>query len=384
MHASMSFRRRAGLLLLAAAAALSTSVAFAQSRPAAPPKLCIGDPMVCVDTRPAAGKIKWNPGHYLLTESVGPATLPDLPSVAGEPTVRGYQVRYYWGQLETARDRYDFSLIDAHLAQLRPHGKRLVIQVLDRTWSGTSTTGRLPAYLRSDADLNGGWYVKPDGKGVVAKYWDARVMDRFIALYRALGRRYDGEVLVEAITTEETDPGYLPNSDPASRYTHADIALQMKRLTAATRAAWPNTNVFVYTNWLPREMPGLFVTLREQRAGSGGPDILPDEFTDGDQVRRGTVGGIDYRPIVPGGYAVQEPALCGKEGCYLPQRLFDHAIGALGATHVFWVRMGTQYDTATAKYSWRDGILPTIRRNGGRANSACPTSYAGACRAPGT
>jgi hypothetical protein len=89
---------------------------------------------------------------------------------------------------------------------------------------------------------------------------------------------------------------------------------------------------------------------------------------------------VDYRGQLPIGYAVQSPSLCGKEGCFTPDELYDHAQHTLGATHLFWVRLGTERDTATRKVSWNHGVLPTIREQRGRTNEACPTAYAGRCR----
>lgn len=338
--------------------------------------------LAAATTAAAAPGYKWNPGHYMTTPTVGDWRRADVEALAAEPHVRGVQQRYWWAQLEPRRGEYDFSAIDAHLAVLRPMGKRLVIQVLDRSWSGSSAAGRLPAYLGSGSEFRGGWYVKPRKAGVVARLWEPAVMDRLIALYRALGARYDGEVLVEGIATEETTPAISPGPPAPSAYTVPALAAQWKRLVTAARAAWPTTNVFVYTNFLQSELRGIVDHCDQHAVGVGGPDVLPPPHrgADGDRIIRGLVGGVDYRGQLPIGYAVQSPSLCGKEGCFTPEELYDHAQYTLGVTHLFWVRLGTARDRPGYSVSWNRGVLPTIRGQRGRTNSACPTAYAGRCR----
>ncbi|MCZ8129688.1 MAG: hypothetical protein O9284_00085 [Steroidobacteraceae bacterium] len=373
---------------LVACAMLPVAQALAQARPSVPPKVCVGDPPVCVGTparTASTGRIKWNPGHYMNAPTVSDPKVVNPTQLADEPYVKGMQQRYWWATLEPERGRYDFSIIDGHLAVLKPMGKRLVIQIMDRSWSGTSATGRLPAYLGTP-EFNGGWYVKPNSTGVVARIWEKPVMDRLIALYEALGKRYDGEVYVEGITTEETSIGFSPGGSAPSSYNRPALAAQLKRLVTGARRAWPNSNVFVYTNFLTGEIEGIIEHVAAERAAPGGPDVLPPPHrgAEGDRIIQGLVGGTDYRGKLAIGYAVQSPALCGKEGCWEPSVLADHAVNTLGATHVFWTRLGTHRDTPTLKVSWDYGILPAIRAIRGRTNTACPSVYQGACATGGS
>ena len=154
------------------------------------------------------------------------------------------------------------------------------------------------------------------------------------------------------------------------------MAAELKRLVTAARAAWPHTNVFLYTNSLAGELQQIIDYCYQNKVGVGGPDVLPPphEGTPGDRIIQGVEPGAvrDYRGQTPIAYDVQTPELCGKKGCNLPRDLYDHAVNTLGANYVFWVRMGTTRDTATEKYSWRDGILPVIRASKGKINAACP------------
>lgn len=374
---------RVTLLASCALTTFGAAPAIAQTPPAAPHAVCIEGAPDCgrVAAPVGAPRYKWHPGHYQTTVSIGQTGIPYLSELAKEPHVLGIQQRYWWAQLEPQRGVYDFSLIESHLALLKPIGKRLVIQVMDRSWNGSSAAGVLPAYLGSDPAFKGGWYVKPNDMGVVAQLWEPAVMDRLIALFAALGARFDGEVHVEAIMAEETTPAVSPGPPAPASYTRATLATQLKRLATAARRSWPTTNVFLPTNFLSGELQGIVAHSATQKVGVGGSDVMPPPHngSEGDRIIRGDIGGVDYRGTLPLGYGVQSPSLCGKEGCWLPSELYDYAYGPLGATHVFWVRLGTQRDTATAKYSWTLGILPTIRARQGRTNAACPTAYAGAC-----
>lgn len=374
---------RATLLTSSALTTLGAAQAAGQTPPAAPRAVCIEGASDCgrVASPVATSRYKWHPGHYQTTVSIGQTGIPYLSELADESHVLGIQQRYWWAQLEPRKGVYDFSLIESHLALLKPMGKRLVIQVMDRSWSGTSAAGVLPAYLGSEPAFKGGWYVKPNDMGVVAQLWEPAVMDRLIALYAALGARFDREVYVEAIMAEETTPAVSPGPPAPASYTRATLATQLKRLASAVRRAWPTTNVFLPTNFLAGELEGIVAHCATQQVGVGGSDVMPPPHkgAEGDRIIRGELGGVDYRDRLPIGYGVQTPSLCGKEGCWLPSELMDYAYGTLGATHVFWVRFGTQKDTATAKYSWAQGILPTIRARKGRTNAACPAAYAGAC-----
>jgi hypothetical protein len=147
----------------------------------------------------------------------------------------------------------------------------------------------------------------------------------------------------------------------------------------AARAAWPNTNVFVYTNYLVGELEGIISHAHQNRCGVGGPDVTPRAPSAGARIIMGIDGDQRYVGKTPIAFAVQTPELCGKEGCNLPEDLYRFAVNDLGVNYLFWIRFGTINDTATEKYSWRDGMLPVIRANKGRTNAACPSNFQGAC-----
>jgi len=313
----------------------------------------------------------------MLTPTIGKATDVELDSIADEPSVTGVKQRYWWAQLEPSKGQYDFSLIEHHLAKLKANGKHLIIVVEERTWAGTDPRKALPAYLGTDPQCNGGWYLKPSG-GVVARVWEQGVMDRLIALHQALGARFDSEPYFEGIASEEVAPGASVMPDTYSREA---IASQAKRWFAATHAAFPHTLVMLSVNTLIGQEAGLISYSAQNQGAVGGPDVLPPPHSGvvADRVLQGLVGGTDYRGQIPIMYDVQSPELCGKEGCFLPDQLYDHAVNTLHATHVAWLEMWVTKTAGSDKYSWGTGILPMLRRNDGKINTACPANLQGRC-----
>jgi hypothetical protein len=299
-----------------------------------------------------------------------------LNDISEEATVLGAQIRYQWADLEPRKGVYDFSQIESDLAYLSSMKtpKRLVAQIMDRRFNVSDPNGIVPDYLVNDPEYAGG--IVRTKNGFVARLWDRRVMDRLIALYKALGQRFNDEPYFEGIATEETALG-LETFPPD--YSRPALAEQFKRLLTAARAAWPNTNVFMYTNYLVGELEGIIRHAHETRCGVGGPDVTPRAPSYGARIIMGIDGDVRYVGKLPIAFAVQSAELCGKEGCNLPKDIYRYALSELGVNYLFWVTFGTSRDTATEKYSWRDGMLPVIRASNGKTNAACPSSFRGAC-----
>src|SRR5262249_35431835 len=138
--------------------ALSLSVAaFGETstkRPKAPSRICIGE--TCVDT-PAGGRVKWNPGHYMASESVlrGSRGLTrklggEMKALRNHRGVVGYRVLTTWGALEKSRGEYDFSLLDQVMKTLKTEmetPKHMVLVILPGTFSGGDPGADDSSYL---------------------------------------------------------------------------------------------------------------------------------------------------------------------------------------------------------------------------------------------
>jgi hypothetical protein len=179
-----------------------------------------------------SAQIKWHPGHYMLVW--GGYSQKHFDTIVGS-SFQGAQVRYDWRDLEPTKDQYDFSKIESDLAYLQQHGKRLVIQLMDRRFH--SSKRPLPDYLYEDPTYHGG--VEPfTGKGgCVARLWDAVVRERQIALIQALGKRFDREPYFEAFCFEETAIGIDKNR--AAGFTHRGYLDSLKEVRSTT---WASTS----------------------------------------------------------------------------------------------------------------------------------------------
>jgi hypothetical protein len=200
-------------------------------------------------------------------------------------------------------------------------------------------------------------------------------MDREIALYRALARRFDAEPYVEGIGGEETTMSFGKNPPPG--YSHGQLGAQLSRWIEANRDAWPHTNLFVYTNFLAGQLKGLIAQCASRGCGVGGPDVLlTGDGTEGDRILTGRSGGVDYRGRMPVAYAVQTAELGGRVGTFTPEQLFEHAYSTLRANYIFWVR-----NTGVGGYEqqWETGILPFIRSIDGKVHTGCPQALQARC-----
>lgn len=358
-------------ILLAGVLALSSASA---NTPESPANLCIDDK--CPSTSPSgtgSGSIKWHPGHYMLTylgDSPELIVSKRIPEVCKEPALQGLQMRLEWSDLEKAKGSYDFATVDKAHDALASCGKRLILQVLAVDFNATSPTGFVPAYLLSDPEYNGG--AAKTASGYIARLWEAPVMDRFIALSRALADTYDDKPNFEGVIFAETATSKVEDG-----YTAGAYITQLKRAIAAMEDAWPRTNVIVFNNFLQGSTDTQFIDfvrfLKDNRAVIAGPDVLPPPHngSKGERIYRGELGGLDMRGQMPAMFAVQSPELGGKEGTFTPRELYDHCVVTNRCSHMFWIRNTAE---GGAEQQWDTGLLPFIRANPKTVEN-CPRSY---------
>jgi hypothetical protein len=366
-------------ILGAVASTLACTVSFAQE-PLPPDPVCIDSK--CAST-PVAGpsSIKWHPGHYMLLDSLHPNTTRDFPlldQISSETVLKGVLAVWAWREVETAKGVYDFSTIDAYLAKLKSLSvpKRLIIRIDERKFGSTSGNV-VPDYMLQDATYNGG--QAPMANGVAARIWEAPVMDRYIALLKALAARYDNDPYVEAIQSEETAVAVSPKPNGFSQ---AAVLTQYKRMVAAARAAWPHTNVFISTNYLgsDAQMEELIAYCVANQTGIGGPDTFLPEWNralQSDDILKGVKGsGKDYRGMTAQRSSIQNPELGGYIGAGTPAQFYDIAYNQLHANYIVWDR-NTYYGGAAQK--WDTGLLPFIRSVSGKAYTSCPSGFTSGC-----
>ena len=327
---------------------LSSATLYAAT-PAAPATLCVNGKCASAD----GNWHKWHPGHYLLVYKNAPNQ--NFDKIFDQPNFLGAQARYQWKDLEPRKGVYDFSIIENQLNYLQAHNKRLIIEV---------RLNEVPTYLTTDPIYKGGKWATDGNWGGITRFWDAAVMDRIIALWQALGKRFDKEPYVEAVNTDGTATGFGSNVPPD--YTADKDFEQRKRHLAAAIKAFPHTVVIRYIDY-GAHVKDLMQYARDAGAGAGAPDIMPDGRNKIDSFKTGFAGQM------PLGQAVQTPELCQSgTGRFLPEQIYRYGVDTLKLNYMFWIEQTTRCDTATKKYSFQYGIIPTVNKHQGAINTSCP------------
>jgi hypothetical protein len=329
-----------------------------------------------------AQAVKWHPGHYMMLAN-GNGTQDarsQIDEIANETSIKGVLLFVYWNQIEKSKGVYDFSAIDLYVNKLKTMAKpkRLVVHIRDRRFGSTSKTGIIPAYMLSDPIYKGGVAYQPDNNSVVARLWEPAVMDRLIALYRALGTRYNSSPYVEGFATGETAIGFgADKSKWPSGFSHSTLLAQYVRFARSARSTMPNTNIFMNTNSAGSDanMAILIQALYESRVAAGGPSTIPNRLLSSQRVWTGATG-ADYRGLIAIGTGVESFVLGGVHGDYTPKQIGDWAYNPLRVTHLFWIR-NTYVAHSSPDQKWYTGILPYLRTNP-PTRTACPTAY-GTC-----
>lgn len=203
----------------------------------------------------------------------------------------GAQLKYTWRELEPTRDHYDLTALQADLAFLQAHGKRLFVQIQDVSFDERIIN--VPDYLLEDSTFAGGvarqYEYEGDDEstarpaGWVARRWDPAVRDRFALLLQALGRALDGRI--EGINLPETavEFGASGRLHPPG-FTYDDYLEGIEQIMSAARDAFPRSHVIQYANFMPGEsLPGndhgylraVYAHAHRIGVGVGGPDLLP-------------------------------------------------------------------------------------------------------------
>jgi len=318
----------------------------------------------------AAQGTKWHPGHYIMLRGDVPIEehMQSIAELSDEATIQGIMVRFWWYDLERERGQYDFALIDTYLEALRELNttKRLVVRVMDRRFSTRRSRDMLPDYLLEDPVFNGG--MVPSSTGFTARIWEAPVMDRLIALYQAIGQRYDSEPLFEGAFTEESTLSFHAPNIPEG-YSNELLVEQYLRFLPAVKPSMPTSNLFFNANWIgsPILMSQLVQAIHDAGVGGGGSNVIPGRLTQGQQVLTG-VYGADYRLQLPIANGVERADL--RAGFTLDQ-IADYAYETLRTHYLFWMRNTTE---GAPEQQWYTGILPYLRTQP-PTQTRCPNIY---------
>jgi hypothetical protein len=215
--------------------------------------------------RGAEPAVKRHTGHYVaVNESEEVQSIRHLD----EPALRGVSKRYYWADLEPKKDAYDLAAIKRDLAFLKAHNKQLVVFITDKTFR--SGKNPLPSYLAE--------YALPNARGVTAMRWDPVVIERFVALNRALARAFDDDPNFEGVALQESALMIGPELRTEHGYTPEKYRDALIQILTESSQAFRRSQVFWYMNHLEgndQYLGDIAKAVVGSRVVMGGPDILP-------------------------------------------------------------------------------------------------------------
>jgi len=350
------------------------------NQPAPPPQLCANG--VCVTTAQTAvtGSIKWNPGHYMASDTKLTAgrtistVQPEMDNLNNQNAILGYRVWVSWGALEPTQGNYNFATLDAVLARLKTaynQPKRLVIGLwlYSQGSMGNSDASIVPLYIQQNSAYGAspvagsyGWWGQSSNGVSTGMYapalYNPPVMARFIALVQALGKHYDSDPNVEAIyfqedaTIAQAASSFKP-ADP--NYSDSAWLAQLELMLKAATAAFPTTSVAMANSWFNRPASGVALEqwMAANRIAAGTPDSWgqsaitaygTSHLSDGIQTYLGVDpngGTVDLRPKMAAMLEVQSPDIVGPYfgnygGPWTPQDLVNAFNQTYDASHVFW------------------------------------------------
>jgi hypothetical protein len=295
--------------------------------------------------------------------------LKHIDEIQNVDAIKGVEIRINWSDLEPSKGSYNFSMIDTYLSRVKAYHKYLVIHPMDRKFNSSSTSF-MPSYLLTSA-YHGG--VAKSRTGNVARLWDPVVMDRLIALYRAMGSKYNGDPSFEGITTDESTLS-LPSPLP-SGYSDSALELQYERLISQVRPSMPNTALFLDVNWLGSlaNVSKLEQSLVSPAGALNSSNTVPNKMNNGQTVwTGGGTLGADYRGRLAIASAVETGELGGNLGDFYPWQIANYAYSTLKANYVFWVRNTW---SGNSGQRWDTGILPYLKNKNPSVRTGCPISY---------
>jgi hypothetical protein len=363
----------------------------AATQPTPPPQICVNG--VCASTStsaPSSGHIKWNPGHYMASYGVvygGGSTSfmkTEMNDLNNQDAMVGYRMEITWGALEPTQGNYDFSAIDAVLANLKTaynKPKHLVIMLwLYNQGAMNRNDGTvIPLYIQQNSiygnsPVSGsyGWWGQNSNGASTGQYavalYNQPVMDRLIAVVQALGAHLDSDPNVEAIFVQEDAAITQSATGKGSKdpnYSDAAYVTQLERLLSASTAAFPHTSVVLANTWLYGQAPTVALEqwMAANRIAAGSADSLgQSEISSyglgvlawGLQTMIGVpaYGGVDLRPKMTAMMDVEAPDMTGSYysgwgGPYAPLDIIHAFNETYYASHAFWTRLvGSQYPTA--------------------------------------
>lgn len=308
---------------------------------------------------------RWFPGHYLYAaDDVNHLGMMDSRRnlVRTNPNFAGYKNMYWWHRLEPSKGVYDFSMILADLDKAHADGKKMIVQVMERSFHAFSRPFPVPRYIRDE--YNGTWQ---DGEKIFIKTWDPAVTERHILLIEALAKAVDSHPAFQMVFTEESG---MSNIWTQTGYSHAKVAEYWMKLSQRGAAAFRqgifamNFNWGLASNSTPtREQVTDRVAITDMN-GIGATDLRIDGSTGTLTTSFGYV--FDrYKGTAPLHASVEWNTYAKG---WTAKELFDFGVDRLGLHFIGWM---ARTSTSDVDFNIYDAI-DEVNRQGGRINKTPP------------
>ena len=185
---------------------------------------------------------------------------------------RGVAYQMPWGMLEKSAGVYDFSRLDAALAQVKAKGKYLLLKFEDRTfWTGCNSNF-VPSYVAKDGSAT-------DANYCIAQVWDKGTVDHMIRVLQQIVIRYKDDPTFLGIDLEETSiAAKTVQANKSLYYTYYD---QLKRIHTSVHSVAPTMIINQEVNWPVNDDINAFYAIADNLAKMGGggamgwPDTVP-------------------------------------------------------------------------------------------------------------
>ncbi len=293
---------------------------------------------------------KYHPGHYVsLTRK---DTDKEVRAVA-LPGVRGIQKRYFWKSLEPQPGHYVFESVERDLQLAAELNLQFVLFVGDKSFNGEVP---LPTHLAHPP-----FTLKNRNRGYTAARWHPTVIGEFSALLRAIGDRFDCHPNFEGIAIQETALSLDNTVLNANGYTPEKYRDALTGVLSAAADALPNSNIFWYMNFFPREQSYILEVARNVAAPNlivGGPDILPDNAA----LRKRTYPLYSalsgefrlFNSMQHDSYAHVNVRGGNRNGYWPLERMFEFARDQLKVNYIFWNHK--TWRKPADSHNWEDAV----------------------------
>lgn len=343
------------------------------------------------------GKVKWQPGHYMriIYHKYKKNSLSAIDKFLSNPNSKGLVLEVRWRSLEKARGVYDFSPIDEVKDLVEARGKKLSIKLMERCFAGCDPKLAGPDYIMAAGGIvglyknqNGSNGKPPVRKGGIVRIWEKQFADRFIALYNALGKRYDLDDTIVGITigAGESALAVLRDSvrleykidDISSGYNEGKHLEQLRRITTAAKQVFKHTIAYTGVNFLPGGEKSVTKLLNEAEAIGGGGVVHPDTIPPAPNRRK------FYHYDVEKGFINDIAIFPQFQTALVPldlteAEMYEFARDQLQANAIGWNESFFARTKETRPNYITDYVLPEVNKNNGRLNNKCPSSFANGC-----